>query len=489
MDKALIGLIAPPANPGLVAIGSSGGSNPVGATDFTNLLGGFQSFPGGSDMVSLGGSSMEMAGLSSLVEQSTPTEMEIPNDLAMMLGLVGNNFISSVGQAQDNADGMVKLPVSLVSVETDGKPELFLKIATSDQFQGFEGATGQKESDEDGMLLPMRLRTVEQSGGQLLADAELRTATGKAITIRLKLEIVGSNPEVNQLMDGKGSKAKPEANLLRNLGELNVQLISIEPADEVKKSAVAHLIPTSDKGKGNMVSKSSNGRLSDMTGVTSGSKSTLTTTVLEAIEADPEVTVSKGDGHGALSTKSDGSFDRFFPVNTGTKIGLDLPTVIPAGETTGEAIVSEKSDLPSVRYIELDKKLDMLKANPGQKIKIQMTPARLGPMELTIVNHRGQVTVNLTLSSLTAKAAVERNLAQLESQLASSGIKVDQFQIHVNQSSRSQSGGFYHPGQNRQEGQTGHKENRTNQSFMERFQKRYGGDDVSFDRVMINCLA
>ncbi len=488
MDNALIGLMAPPVNPGSVAIGSSGGSNSVGATDFTNLLGGFQSFPGGSDMVSLGGSSLEMAGLSSLVEQSTPSEMEIPNDLAMMLGLLGNEFISSVGRAPHNADEMVKVPVSLVSVETDGESELFLKIATSDQLQGFESATGQKESDEDGMLLPLRLRTVEQSGGQLLADAELQTATGKAIMIRLKLEIAGSNPDASQLMDGKGSKAKPENNLLRNLGELNVQLISIEPGDEVKKSAVAQLIPTLDKGKGSMASKSNNGRLSDMTGVTSGSKS-LTATVLDAIEADPEVTVSQGDGFGALSTKSGGSLDRFFPVNAGSKIGLDLPTVIPAGEITSEAIVSEKSDLPSVRYIELDNKLDMLKANPGQKIKIQMTPARLGQMELTIANHRGQVTVNLTLSSLTAKAAVERNLAQLESHLASSGIKVDQFQIHVNQSSRSQSGGFYHPGQNQQDGHTGHKENRTNQSFMDRFKERYGGDEVSFDRVMVNCLA
>lgn len=492
MDNNLFGLIAPPVNPAMGVIGSSNGGKPVGAIDFMSLLGNFQD-GSISNMASLGIDPMALADRMAGEEQMPPTEVLIPGDLAMMLGWAGNEIVSPLDQDPKTAETLVKVPVTLVTVEVDGKPELFLKAAVTDELQVSEGSLDLKQSEESTMLLPLRLRTVEQSGGRLIADAELQTATGKAVPIRLKLEIAGNLTKIgpdangNGFHDMKGSSTV--ANLARNLGELNVQLISIEPADEVKKSAVAQLLPTLNKGKGNPVPKSKSGSLSDLAGLTSRSKTTVTETVLESIKADPEAAVVEKDVSQAWLAKSDSRVDRFFPVNTGNKIGLDLPTVIPAGETAGETVVLEKSDLSSVRYLDLDRKLDMLKANPGQKIKIQMTPARLGQMELTITSHRGQVTVNLTLNSLQAKTAVERNLAQLESQLASSGIKVNQFQIHINQSSRSQAGGFYHPGQGQNDGHTGHKENRPNGSFLERFQKRYGGEEMNFDRVMINCLA
>ena len=68
-----------------------------------------------------------------------------------------------------------------------------------------------------------------------------------------------------------------------------------------------------------------------------------------------------------------------------------------------------------------------------------MIPVKLGKMDLTIAANRGIITVKLMVNSIAAKTALESNLGQLESQLASAGIKVDNLQVTVNQSSRQES--------------------------------------------------
>jgi flagellar hook-length control protein FliK len=197
--------------------------------------------------------------------------------------------------------------------------------------------------------------------------------------------------------------------------------------------------------------------------------------------------------------------DWFMPENNGglkqassnmqaNTVGFDAnnPITIPVSEV-GSSLpqLDANNDLSQVRFYNLDQKLDQLKSNPGQKINIQLVPARLGKMELSVINHRGIVTVQLTLESMQARQSVERNLGQLERHLASSGIRVDSFQLHVNQPLRG--GSFAHFQQHYDQPRDGfnNRQDHGRQQYAQeqRQMRRFGLSDNGFAQTMINCLA
>jgi flagellar hook-length control protein FliK len=109
-------------------------------------------------------------------------------------------------------------------------------------------------------------------------------------------------------------------------------------------------------------------------------------------------------------------------------------------------------------------------------------------MEVSIASFRGQVTVNLTVDSEQARQAVEKNLTQLERQLMSSGVKVDQFQVNVSQSAKShafaQNEHYFQGGFNGRQGR-GYQQPTRSQKLMQQF----APSGPSFETVMVNCLA
>jgi len=179
----------------------------------------------------------------------------------------------------------------------------------------------------------------------------------------------------------------------------------------------------------------------------------------------------------SLSAKTDAAG---LPFNA----AASAPVSAPAPVVT--ANLSDQTQ--AVRFYDLDQKIGQLKRNPGQSIRIQLVPSNLGQMEVSIASYRGQVTVNLTVESEQARQAVEKNLTQLEHQLASSGVKVDQFQVTVNQPAKTlafaQAEQAYQGSFGSRQGR-GYQDSSRSQKLMQKFTP--GGP--SFETVMVNCLA
>jgi flagellar hook-length control protein FliK len=151
-----------------------------------------------------------------------------------------------------------------------------------------------------------------------------------------------------------------------------------------------------------------------------------------------------------------------------------------------------RPETPQVRFYDLDSKLEQLKTNPGQKIRIQLSPANLGKMDLTIASHRGMVTVTLTLDSGQAKEAVQRSLPILESRLAASGIRVDNFQVNAAPSSKgTQFFQIHQPFQQSGSAGYGYQRDRDDrqQAYQQPSKQSFGSPDFTFSAAMVNCLA
>jgi len=210
-----------------------------------------------------------------------------------------------------------------------------------------------------------------------------------------------------------------------------------------------------------------------------------------------------GDGYGRGADFSDGNRAVFrklaknaagrevsvIPSQSGIDNGVSvLTSMVEPGMATPQPETTEYS--ARVRFYDLDSKLDQLKRNPGQVIRIQLVPAKLGKMDLSIISHRGLVTVRLTLDSLAAKQAVERNLFQLENRLTASGIRVDNFQISVDQSSKEEHfAGHYYSRQHGGHDNPHYSGDNRRHMFDQRRMNQFNLTGARFDQVMVNCLA
>lgn len=356
------------------------------------------------------------------------------------------------------------------------------------------------ETDENGreMLLPMRLRTVEQVGDRLIADADLLGAAGKDTSIRLRLELAG-NTSGNQGMDrpmlekivDQFAAGKPEQ-MPKMLGDLDVKLIVIENVENRSATTLQSILPEAapvfKKANGIKFAGQSETAVTEpvLTGETSDCVKVDQTSLVDAkvIDLNRAKTEIDKTFSGETGKRSDFG-DRLAALSSNPTVSSDTGlTAVVEGSTAGQ-----ESEPGPVRFYDLDHKLDQLKQNPGQKIRIQLSPANLGRMELSIASHRGLVTVNLIVESTHTRQAVERNLAQLENRMAASGIKVDSFHVTVNQSSRGESfagnytqqqGGYAGYGQ-----QGGRRQGNSLQNQLRHFEKA----GVGFDQVLINCLA
>ncbi len=428
------------------------------------------------------------------------TQLMLPNSLARLLGL-NALFPSEPTKGMfpsEASEAMLFGKADLLAADDGNDQTLYLRIAPDGE--GAFPDSKQVEGEAQEMILPMRLRTVEQCGNRILADAELLTATGKEIPIRLKLELAGV--QADGLDRGEGSLTDVEANspagkinLPRMLSELGVKLLVIENAGETSGQTSRAVFPGTPALNRNIPGLKNQwvqlaGFSGSETGQTAGSA-----------DADP-ASMTGGDGYGQRADFSDGNPAVFqqlaknaggremsvTPSQSGIDNGVSvLTSMVEPGIATPQPETTEHS--APVRFYDLDSKLDQLKRNPGQTIRVQLVPAKLGKMDLSIISHRGLVTVKLTLDSQAAKQAVEKNLFQLENRLTASGIRVDNFQISVDQSSKDeQFAGHYY---SRQQGgyDNPHSGDNRRHMFDQRRMNQFNPAGARFDQVMVNCLA
>jgi hypothetical protein len=354
----------------------------------------------------------------------------------------------------------------------------------------------------------LRLWTVEQHGDRVSADAELQTATGKAVPVRLSLELTG-NPITNQpsLPLSAGGDMAPmddsmqarQLNLPRLLSELGAHKLVIEemnPESAFRTPMTAmDPMPAPLKGQESRIRDAAFSRNGSVMPAGVGGRETM----MRITTAMPTENISKQSivENNARFTLPELLIDQ---VDAGADdpvaAGVKAEPVAPGGTgtTVSEAGISSLPDLPAtkpgtVRFFDLDFKLEQLKQQPGQKIRIQLVPSHLGKMELSVINHRGLVTVNLQLDSAEARQAVQRNLPQLERQLASAGIKVDSFQLHVAQPAKGAAvWSQYHP--LRHESLGGQSGQGYSQHPHDRRQPaRYAPTAANFAQTMVDCLA
>ena len=482
---------------------------------------------GGDPFDALLGMLSPAAGKSALAEGEAPTPERslpaimgdainqvpvlIPADLAAALGISSQAGPMAPATTTGN-EVMIPARGDLLMADDHNPQMLYLRLAPiMGQSAAATPVLPQAEAEGKEMILPMRLRTVEQDGNRIIAEADLITATGKEASLRIRLELAGDvlrsmgprwspGEKSPTITDQTPSLKAPQ--LTRMLGELGVKMIVIENSASVEtpvmqvmpallpgalrrpNGAVTHraasVIPQESlDGKSDLLiaAQTAAGReaapwptsqVADIPKL--GAESNPEPAVMTPLrpEADSAVTASQGESNRSAAMTA--------PINSMADF------LRPSDPATGEQ--------PQVRFYDLDVKLDQLKQNPGQKIRIQLAPANLGKMDLTIASHRGMVTVNLTVNSHQAQQAVERSLPQLESQLVSSGIKVDGFQITVNQpakgSTLAQLPASYQSEQflgRQRDG--GGRQPKQSQSRL----RGFALPEAGFDKVMINCLA
>lgn len=435
----------------------------------------------------------------------------IPFDLALMLGLGGwvGSGAGEIANVNTGAEG-VTIDAQLLVDGNKNDQIIYLKLSpeTSTEISNMEALKSGDDPDE--MVFPVRLRSVEQDGNTLIANASLQTATGKEISIRLKWDLAGSadsfqasnwNQAVNSSDNGNQAALQPREVLTRLLGELGVQQFTIENISETPGLPVN----TELSGVKSMLQK--NARPGTLK--TAENSDPLKAGAGGDVESDSKLSLNRvlnpdGAREGGLKAPSEK-----MPFNNLDSENTQKPNQ-PASISDRPAVVSEigtptlsisevdlsasetktGSTTQTIRFYDLDNKLNQLKQNPGQKIQIQMIPARLGKMDLSIASHRGIITVKLMVNSMAAKTALESNLGQLESQLASAGIKVDNLQVTVNQSSRNESFAGY---QNQHQSSGFFDQNRRQNQWRNRHYQNLAGNrnnpELDFDHVMVNFLA
>ncbi|MFH1701060.1 MAG: flagellar hook-length control protein FliK [Candidatus Zixiibacteriota bacterium] len=360
----------------------------------------------------------------------------------------------------------------LVMGEGDENQEISLRFKSmSDELSQRLGSEPGR-TEKENMVLPMQIRTVEQNGKHLFADAILKTATGEDVSVRLKLDVTGNQNKTmgEGLIDvfNQGGAVNHVKQLPELIRDLNVKLVAIEGIEHNVQafakptlSPAAKVFPEIDNSdidpKGNC---SKNGMvLNGMQSAKINSTFNAEASVFEKLTSQPT--------------------DNQIPINS----------EISSSFLNNQGSDDQKLTAATVKFFDLDFGLNKLKQNPGQKIRVQLSPARLGTMELSIASHRGHVTVNLVLESMQAKQSVERGLARLESQLLASGIKVDSFQLHVNGPNRGESFAghqhhFYQGDFGRhQQGQRFYRD------MSEKTRNLLNPSGESFDRIMVDCLA
>jgi len=409
------------------------------------------------------------------------------------------------GQPETIPSELTGFRAEVLAAKHGNDQSLYLKIIPAEADESaLQSFSGEAKAGEE-MVLPMRLRTVEQNGNRVTAEAELLTATGKEASIKLRLEVGGSGVRFNTPVFSGESKADgntavetgktPQPNLPRLLQNLEVKSLIIEPYSENVRGSGNEALPRMVPVKADGFNKQPETQaLRDFAALKNGMNA-------ESSKVVPSVS-EKGEPAGPENNPSRVSPEwKAFDQLTGNRAamhhtggetqagGSSTGAAMPIGES---AFMSESStENTGMRFYNLDSKLEQLKQNPGQKIKVQLVPARLGKMELSIVSYRGSITVNLTVESAQAKSAVERNLNQLESRLSSAGIRVDNVSLQVNQSSRNASFSAY------QQQYGHHQENPggfDHRNARRQYQYRPGSqpfrsDQADFRHALVNCLA
>ena len=426
----------------------------------------------------------------------------MPLNLAASLGIPATPVAGSTGDnlAQENADPMGLAKAQLLADDTGKNQTLYLKIqpditSGSAALSASQMATA-GQTDPSGMILPLNLRTVEQDGNRIIADGFLQTAAGKEAPIRIKLELAGSLLGKNTsdasaaLLPTTGDSqtaANGTGQLSQLLRDLRVTSMVIENLDAQSPQASSTLLPGAavKETLGNNAALSQKSFLELPTARTGQM-----TTPIQPLSSSTDQTQNQQSGDFANTwLDKDSSSPTATSLTPGSQTaGMPYDaaamTSAPAPIVTSSAV----DQTQSVRFYDLDQKLGQLKRSPGQSIRIQLVPSNLGQMEVSIASFRGQVTVNLTVDSEQARQAVEKNLTQLERQLMSSGVKVDQFQVNVSQSAKSpafaQSEQYYQGGFNGRQGR-GYQQSTPGQKLMQRF----APSGPSFETVMVNCLA
>lgn len=414
--------------------------------------------------------------------------IQLPLEMAMGLGIDMSAMPIAPelsGTMQDDPTTAI-LTGELLRGKGADDDKLYLKVIADPTAINAEGG-----NQSDGtILLPVELRTVEQNGNRLIADGFLHQAAGKELPIRVRWELAGSMAGIS----GASSSAEalslaemapnaPHA-LPRLLEQLGVSMMVIETSQKPSSIDPALFLPGSALMPSNGIVSDTAKQCIDQ-GRTKAPAIDHDIAGIAEIRArfDADMSEFQNDDAGLNSSKDSGGIpsmtSRIAPESQFA--ALNGPSQDIAG--------AEKANQPNaVRFFDLDQRLGQLKRSPGQTIRIQLVPAQLGKMELSIAHNRGLVTVNLAVESEQARRAVEANLAQLESHLTSSGIRVDQFQVSISQPGRQS---FFAFTEQAYRGQFGHRQNQRQWQGNNpgRLMNRFAPPEQGFETMMINCLA
>ncbi len=439
----------------------------------------------------------------------------IPGDVLSLLGLAAMPIPDS-GAMNDTpqfSHGPIMARAELLSPDDGTGDMIYVRIQTPEKTDSVLPETPENDGGRQEMILPMCLRTVEHRDGRIIADGEMLTATGKDVPIRLQLQVAENMmPELradSPAMQAPAVKADAGSPMMaRMLANLNAEMIVVEPA--VAETTPMPRMPFADiMGRPERTVKTGDAAPSPIAldAVKASARPIGTqapTPVLPTISQAP--TMSAVSDMLSAASPDIPAADQDVPDMVDQIVGRDgsSPTAAKAdgGMTPAASMLTAISDAGSidntspqssgatqVRFYDLDHKLDQLKQNPGQRIKIQLVPSNLGKMELSIVSHRGLVTVNLAVESTQARQAVERNLPQLQQRLASSGIKVDAVQLQVNHPTRGTM--FANTHQHYYQGGYGGHGGRGSQQSPYRSTRQYRMQtpDTGFKQELVDCLA
>lgn len=425
------------------------------------------------------------------------TPMLLPEGLAEKLGLQteSNPEQSVQPMAMAGAEQVLTIPVKLaVAVDENNQQQLFLKVPTevADGINPMQLTQVDGADSEEEMLIPMQLRTVEQDGQRIIADALLQTATGENVPVRLKLDVAGQinkqgveDALINTKTESPQAMPQRQNDLVTLLGNLGVKSLVVETLDESASQPAQQLLPKAAGVKPQGLTDLS---MQGMTGQADG---------LEGADNQTQKVTAFGQSSNQDSlTGRDSAFgqakldDLMARANQTATENVAISTADAAAAESANVSHDTKATTMSstqMRYYNIDMGLDQLKQNPGQKIQVQLSPASLGKLDLSIVNHRGFVTVHLATESTQAKQAVERNLGQLESHLSSSGIKVDAFHVTVHDANRP---GSYSGHQFNQQGFFGDRHQGQNfRRYNQQVKQGFNMTNENFENVMVNYLA
>jgi flagellar hook-length control protein FliK len=436
--------------------------------------------------------------------------LSLSADMMAALGIDLESFPVQGKSEPTSADSqapMTQIQAELTATGDGTDGIMSLKIQPDAQSTGNLQSALPEEGKDQEIIIPMHLRTVEQVGQKVVATADLLTAAGKETSVRIQWDLSG-HLNGNQGMAGTsgekaGSTPEPQNNggsglLPRLLNNLGATLMVIENVETPLPTAMPALLPGAAVApKKTAVTKTD--------GAVTRPGTVLSATVFPTSQA--KVDVAAPVETPLKSTSPDKSFDLIGPQSE-DNLASGTETVDPLQAATGKTPGAEpavfdsstgiarsldaRQETTQVRFYDLDSKLEQLKSNPGQKIRIQLAPANLGKMELTIASHRGMVTVTLMLDSGMAKEAVQRSLPILESRLAASGIRVDNFQVNATPSSKGALFSQAHqPFQQNGSAGYGYQRDRNDrqQAYQPPSKQSFGSPDFTFNAAMINCLA